>query len=198
MKSTRTATVHRKTRETDIYVSVNLDGNGTAEIETGIGFFDHMLDALSRHSGIDLVVKAKGDLEIDCHHTVEDVGIVLGMALKKALADKKSIIRFGFAYCPLDEALARSVIDISGRAYFIYNCDIEFSLIGQFPGELWQEFLRAFTTHAALNLHVHLIYGTNQHHIIEAMAKAIALALKQAIRINPGQSEVPSTKGVLE
>ncbi len=198
MKSTRTATVHRKTKETDVYVSVDLDGNGTAEIETGIGFFDHMLNALSRHSGIDFVVKAKGDLEIDCHHTVEDVGIVLGMALKKTLADKKSIIRFGFACCPLDEALARSVIDISGRAYFIYNCDIDFSFIGQFPGELWQEFLRAFATHAALNLHVHLIYGTNQHHIIEAMAKSVALALKQAIRIDAGQSGIPSTKGVLE
>ncbi len=198
MKSSRTATIHRKTKETDVYVSVDLDGIGTAEIDTGIGFFDHMLDSLSRHSGIDLVVKAKGDLEIDCHHTVEDVGIVLGMALKQALADKKSIIRFGFAYCPLDEALARSVIDISGRAYFVYNCDIDFSSIGQFPGELWQEFLRAFTTHAALNLHVHLIYGTNQHHIIEAMAKSVAFALKQAIRIDPGQSGVPSTKGVLE
>ncbi len=198
MQAKRTAEITRKTNETDIRIKVNLDGKGKAKVNTGIGFFDHMLHTIARHMGIDLEIKAEGDLYIDCHHTVEDVGIVMGMALKKALADKTHMRRFGAAFCPLDEALARSVVDISGRPFLVYGCDVTLGMIGQFPGELWPEFLRGFINHAAINLHLHLLYGENQHHMIEAMAKALALSLKEAITLDFSQTAVPSTKGVIE
>ncbi len=191
----RTAKAHRQTKETDISVSLNLDGNGKGDILTGIGFFDHMLDALRKHAGFDLSVQAMGDLHIDGHHTVEDVGIVLGQVFAEALGDGSGIGRFGHAYCPLDEALARTVVDVSGRPFLHYGCDVQFNRIGDFDGELYVEFLRAFAMNAKITLHVELLYGDNQHHILEAMTKSLARALKTAVAEHGGS--IPSTKGVL-
>jgi imidazoleglycerol-phosphate dehydratase len=192
----RLAEVSRQTRETRIQLSINLDGAGRCTVETGVGFFDHMLDLLARHSLIDLSVQAEGDLDVDAHHTVEDVGIVLGQAVDKALGDKKGIFRYGWAIVPMDEALAQVAIDLSGRPAFVYNVPLA-GKIGTFDSELVAEFLKALSTSARMNLHVSVPYGQNSHHIAEAIFKATAKALRQAVGIDPRNSDVPSTKGSL-
>lgn len=192
----RTATYHRKTKETDIQATVNLDGQGVAEISTGIGFFDHMLDALARHSLIDITVQAQGDLHIDAHHTVEDTGYTVAEALRKALGDKQGIYRFGSAYVPLDESLARAVVDLSGRSYLVCKAYWQGSA-GELDAALVQEFFRAFAEQAEMNIHLEVIYGANLHHQIEAVFKAFAVALKQAVRIDNRVTGIPSTKGTI-
>lgn len=196
-KTDRTAELSRQTRETKVQVALNLDGTGEADLETGVGFFNHMLELLSRHSLIDLTVHAEGDLDVDFHHTVEDVGIVLGQALEKALGDKKGIYRYGWAIVPMDESLAQVAIDISGRAAFIFNVDFKGPAIGTFDVELVREFFKAFANTAKLNLHVTVPYGENNHHISEAIFKATAKALRQAVNIDPRNPAIPSTKGSL-
>lgn len=193
----RTAEISRKTKETSIQLSLNLDGTGTGSIKTGVGFFDHMLDLLCRHSLIDLNTTATGDLHVDAHHTVEDVGIVLGQALEKALGDKRGIYRYGWAVVPMDESLAEVAIDLSGRPAFVFNAPFRGNLIGEFPAELVEEFLKSIATNGKLNLHVNVRYGTNNHHISEAIFKAAAKALRQAVSIDPRNDAVPSTKGSL-
>jgi imidazoleglycerol-phosphate dehydratase len=191
----RIATKSRKTNETDIRVSLNLDGKGDHQIATGIPFFDHMLAQLARHGHFDLEIEAKGDLEIDGHHTVEDVGWVLGQALREALGDRRGIVRFGHAYVPLDEALTRVVIDLSGRPYLVYKAEFKSPRIGDLQTELIEEFLKALVQEGRLNLHVENLYGRNQHHIAETIFKATARALYSATRVEHAQ--IPSTKGVL-
>jgi imidazoleglycerol-phosphate dehydratase len=194
---TRYAQILRTTGETEIDISVMLDGNGTYQINTGIGFLDHMLALFSKHSLIDLKVRAKGDLQVDAHHTVEDVGIGLGLAIRQALGEKSGILRYGHAVVPMDEALASATVDLSGRAYFVWRVDLPVEMLGTFNTPLAEEFWRAVTSHASCNFHVHLAYGTNSHHIIEAIFKAAALAFRRAIEVDPRRSGVPSTKGVL-
>jgi imidazoleglycerol-phosphate dehydratase len=191
----RTASKSRKTRETDIQVSLNLDGTGQCNVGTGIPFFDHMLAQIARHGHFDLEVNAKGDIEIDGHHTVEDVGLVLGDALREALGDRRGISRFGHAYVPLDEALTRVVIDLSGRPYLVYKVEFKSARVGDLQTELVEEFLKAFVQEGRFNLHVENLYGRNQHHIAETVFKATARALHLATRIE--HAEIPSTKGVL-
>src|SRR5947209_2339148 len=193
----RTAQLRRETGETKIDLSLNLDGRGQSDITTGVGFFDHMLTLLSRHSLIDLTVKAKGDLHIDAHHTVEDVGICLGQALKQALGNKAGIRRYGDATLPMDEALVTAAIDLSGRAVCVWNADVPRETLGTFSAELAEEFWRAVSSSGAFNLHVVLHHGRNTHHIIEGIFKAAARALRQAVETDPRMSGVPSTKGVL-
>jgi imidazoleglycerol-phosphate dehydratase len=193
----RTAEITRQTKETKVIISLNLDGSGKTSAETGVGFFDHMLDLLGRHSLIDLNVHAEGDLHVDSHHTVEDVGIVLGQALEKALGDKRGIYRYGWSSVPMDESLANVAIDLSGRPAFVFNVKFTGDSIGQFPVELVEEFLKALATSGRMNLHVNVPYGTNNHHIAEAIFKALAKALRQATSLDPRNSEVPSTKGSL-
>src|SRR5438552_13332380 len=195
--TSRTADISRKTKETDIKLSLNLDGSGAGSSSTGVGFFDHMLDLLTRHSLIDLKVEASGDLQVDAHHTVEDVGIVLGQAIDKALGDKKGIYRYGWAIVPMDESLAQVAIDLSGRPAFVFNVQFKGSMIGTFPVELVEEFFKAVATNAKMNLHINVPYGTNNHHIAEAIFKACAKALRQAVSPDPRNSDVPSTKGSL-
>jgi imidazoleglycerol-phosphate dehydratase len=195
--STRSADVSRQTKETRVRVALNLDGAGKSSPETGVGFFNHMLDLLSRHSLIDLTVNAEGDLEVDPHHTVEDVGIVLGQALDKALADKRGIHRYGWAIVPMDESLAQVAIDLSGRPAFVFNVKFTRGSIGTFPTELVEEFFKALATSAKMNLHVQVPYGSNNHHISEAIFKAVAKALRQAVSPDPRNPDVPSTKGSL-
>ncbi len=190
------AKITRETKETAVSVELNIDGSNQSNIDTGIGFFDHLLDALQKHAGFDLILTAKGDLHIDAHHTVEDVGIVLGQALAKAIGSGAGITRFGHAYCPLDEALARAVVDISGRPFIHFDCPLALTRVGNFDGELLQEFLRAFAVNARITLHVELLHGRNQHHAMEAMIKAVARALRMALKIDKS-SGMPSTKGVL-
>lgn len=191
----RTATKSRKTKETAIKVTLNLDGTGQCEVGTGIPFFDHMLAQIARHGHFDLEIDAKGDLEIDGHHTVEDVGLVLGEALRDALGDRRGIARFGHAYVPLDEALTRVVIDLSGRPYLIYKVEFKSARVGDLQTELVEEFLKAFVQEGRFNLHVESLYGRNQHHIAETVFKATARAMHLATRIE--HEEIPSTKGVL-
>jgi imidazoleglycerol-phosphate dehydratase len=191
----RIATKSRKTNETDIRVSLNLDGEGEHQIATGIPFFDHMLAQIARHGHFDLEIEAKGDLEIDGHHTVEDVGWVLGQALREALGDRRGIVRFGHAYVPLDEALTRVVIDLSGRPYLVYKAEFKSPRIGDLQTELIEEFLKALVQEGRFNLHVENLYGRNQHHIAETIFKATARALYSATRVEHAQ--IPSTKGVL-
>ena len=194
----RTAKLSRKTNETKVDLSINLDGTGRASAKTGVGFFDHMLDLLSRHSLIDLTVSAQGDLHVDQHHTVEDVGIVLGQALEKALGDKRGIHRYGSATVPMDETLATVTVDLSGRPAFVFNATFTGDTIGDFAVELVEEFLKALATSARMNLHVNVAYGTNNHHISEAIFKGLARALRQAVEIDPRRADdVPSTKGSL-
>jgi imidazoleglycerol-phosphate dehydratase len=193
----RKSKITRTTAETRITVELDLDGGSVSRISTGIGFFDHLIDALRKHAGFDLVVEAKGDLHVDGHHTVEDVGIVLGQALAEALGDCRGINRFGHAYCPLDEALARSVVDISGRPFLNFICPLQLQQVGEFAGELFEEFLRALAMNARVTLHVELLYGRNQHHAMEAMIKATARALRAAVAVDDRQEGIPSTKGVL-
>ncbi|MDD5458313.1 MAG: imidazoleglycerol-phosphate dehydratase HisB [Phycisphaerae bacterium] len=191
----RTAEIKRKTKETDIKVSVNLDGMGKYEIDTGIGFLDHMLTHLSKHSRIDLIIKAKGDLEVDAHHTVEDVAICLGEALAKAIGDKRGISRYGHSSVPMEDALANIAIDLSGRAFCVYNVDYRTDKIGDFDVECIEEMLRAFSNTAKCNLHINVPYGTNSHHIAEAVYKALGQAIAQAVKIVG--TDIPSTKGIL-
>src|SRR6059058_1524028 len=194
----RTATIKRKTKETDIEVSVNLDGTGVSNVATGIGFLDHMLDLLARHSRIDVVVKATGDLHIDHHHTTEDVGIALGQALKRALGDMKGITRYADVHVPMDEALTRVVIDISGRPFLVFKAEFIRDKVGDFDTELVEEWFRAFATNAGITLHVETLHGTNDHHIAESCFKGLARALRSALAIDPrAAGEVPSTKGTL-
>jgi imidazoleglycerol-phosphate dehydratase len=194
---TRTAATERTTGETDIRVSVTLDGTGAGTRETGVGFFDHMLDLLARHGRLDLEVAASGDLQTGAHHTVEDVGIALGRALDAALGDRAGICRYGEAVVPMDEARAEAVIDVSGRGLLVFDADLPPGAIGNFDHELCEEFLRALATNAQLTLHVGVPAGTNLHHIIEAIFKAVARALRGAVAIDPTERGVPSTKGTL-
>ncbi len=194
----RDAKVTRKTKETDITVQLNLDGRGKASVETGIGFFNHMLETLALHSFIDLEVKAVGDLKVDDHHTIEDVGIAFGETLLQALGEKKRINRFGWALCPMDEALARAAVDISGRPYFILDCsDSSSRFLGNLPGKSIAEFFRGFTVGAKATLHLDLLRGQNRHHAVEALFKAFGKALNQAVMVRFLDETVPSTKGVL-
>ncbi len=194
----RKATVKRKTKETDISVSVDLDGSGRGEIATGIGFLDHMLEQLARHGLLDLTVNAKGDLHIDQHHTTEDVGIVLGQALKQALGERAGIARYADVHLPMDEALTRCAIDVSGRPYLVWKVAFTRPKIGDFDTELFREFFQALAQNAGITLHVETLYGKNNHHIAETCFKAVARALRVAIAIDPRQgSRVPSTKGSL-
>ncbi|MDR1393889.1 MAG: imidazoleglycerol-phosphate dehydratase HisB [Bifidobacteriaceae bacterium] len=197
----REATIKRQTSESTVEVSLNLDGTGEAQISTGVGFYDHMLTALARHSLIDLTVQAKGDLEIDVHHTVEDTAIVLGQALRQALGDKRGIGRFGEATVPLDESLAQAVVDISGRPYFAASGEpdsLAFALIaGHFTGALAAHVFESIALNAGLTLHLRLLAGRDPHHIVEAEFKAVARALRWAIAPDPGVTGVPSTKGTL-
>ena len=191
----RKATKSRKTTETEIRVSLNLDGTGESAIGTGIPFFDHMLAQLARHGHFDLEISAKGDLEIDGHHTVEDVGWVLGQAFREAGGERRGIVRFAHAYVPLDEALTRVVVDLSGRPYLVYKVEFKATRIGDLQTDLIEEFLKAFVQEGRFNLHVENLYGRNQHHIAETIFKATARALHTATRVK--HTQVPSTKGVL-
>lgn len=194
----RTGEIYRKTKETEISVKLNLDGTGKSNIATGIGFFDHMLESFSKHSAIDLDVNAKGDLHIDMHHTVEDVGIAMGQALKKALGDFSGITRFGHAYTPLDEALSRAVVDISNRPYLVWNVNFDRDKVGEMDTELFKEWFAAFAGNGGLCLHIESLYGDNTHHIIESAYKALARALRAAISQDKSLGGgVASTKGVL-
>lgn len=191
----RRATVERKTKETDISLSVNIDGSGVSEISTGIGFLDHMLTALSKHGRMDLTLSCKGDLHVDDHHSVEDCGIVLGQAVKAALGDLRGITRYGYAYAPLDESLSRAVVDISGRPFADVNLNLQRERIGNLSCEMLPHFLSSFATSAAITLHVDVLKGENDHHRAESAFKALALALRTAFKREG--TDIPSTKGVL-
>ncbi len=194
----RTATVERKTKETQITATIQVDGNGVYDISTGIGFLDHMLEQLSRHSLMDITLKAEGDLHVDFHHTTEDSGIALGQALAQALGDKTGIRRYASQLLPMDEALSRVALDISGRPYLIWNVAFSRSKIGEMDTELFREWFNAFAQSAGLTLHVENLYGDNNHHIVESCYKALARSLREAVSIDPRQPEaVPSTKGRL-
>ncbi|MGP8233316.1 MAG: imidazoleglycerol-phosphate dehydratase HisB [Methylovirgula sp.] len=194
----RKAQIARKTKETAIEVRVDLDGTGVSNISTGVGFFDHMLDQIARHSLIDIDITAKGDLHIDPHHTVEDTGIALGQAIRQALGDARGITRFADALQPMDETLTRVAIDLSGRPYLVFRTVFTRSKIGEFDTELVREFFQALTTHVGMNLHIETLYGENSHHIAESAFKGVARALRAAIAIDPRRSgEIPSTKGSL-
>lgn len=194
----RRAAVERKTRETEISVSVNVDGDGKSTISTGIGFFDHMLDQLARHSLIDIEVNAKGDLHIDDHHTVEDVGIALGQALKAALGGRKGIFRYADVLLPMDETLTRVALDVSGRPFLVFRTEFAVEKIGTFDTQLVREFFQAFAINAGLTLHIETLYGFNAHHISESCFKGVARALRQSLEVDPRQKDsVPSTKGTL-
>ena len=192
----RTGTVERKTRETDISITLSIDGKGNSEISTGIGFFDHMLTALSKHSGISMKIKAVGDLDVDGHHTVEDTGIVLGQALAKALGDKSGIARYGTAYIPMDEALGFCSLDISNRPFLVFKGEFTNQMIGEYDACLTEEFFRAFAFNAGITMHLNMVYGSNDHHKCEAVFKAAAHALKAAVK-ELENGETLSTKGTL-
>lgn len=193
----RNAQVNRETAETQIAISLELDGDGTFVGATGIGFLDHMLNLLACHGGMDMSLHVHGDLDVDTHHTVEDLAIVLGDALTQALGDKKGINRYGMFYCPMDEALTRVVVDLSGRPYLVNNVKLQVERIGDFETEMLQEFLYALAVHGKMNLHVTNLYGVNAHHIVESVFKALGHALKEAVRIEGNGDSVLSTKGVL-
>jgi imidazoleglycerol-phosphate dehydratase len=194
----RTATITRKTAETDITVEIDLDGTGRYDNHTGVGFFDHMLDQLSRHALIDMTIRATGDLHIDDHHTVEDVGIALGQALTAALGDKRGIRRYGACHLPMDDAQIRAALDLSGRPFLVWNVDMPTAQIGTFDTELVREFFQALATHGGITLHVDKLHGFNSHHIAEATFKAVARALRDAVEADPRRADaIPSTKGSL-
>jgi imidazoleglycerol-phosphate dehydratase len=196
--SMREGKITRSTKETEVAVAVKLDGSGRAEIATGIGFLDHMLDLLARHSRIDLAVKAKGDLHIDQHHTTEDVGIVLGQAVKQALGDMRGITRYADVHVPMDETLTRVAIDISGRPVLVFRVEFPRDKIGEFDVDLVREFFQAFATNAGVTLHVETLYGDNSHHVAESCFKGLARALRAAVALDPAaKNEIPSTKGSL-
>ncbi|MFO0809594.1 MAG: imidazoleglycerol-phosphate dehydratase HisB [Gemmataceae bacterium] len=193
----RTAAIRRATAETAIELTLDLDGTGRAEVATGVGFFDHMLTHVAKHGLFDLTVKAAGDLHIDAHHTVEDIGIVLGQAIKQALGDKAGIRRYGDCTLPMDETLVTAAVDLSGRPFFGWRVDVPNETLGTFASQLGEEFWRAVANAAAINLHVIGHYGRNTHHILEAIFKATGRALRQAVEIDPRVGGIPSTKGVL-
>jgi imidazoleglycerol-phosphate dehydratase len=194
----RQAVLTRKTAETEITVEINLDGTGVYDNQTGVGFFDHMLDQLSRHALIDMKIRAKGDLHIDDHHTVEDVGITLGQALTQAMGDKRGIVRYGSCHLPMDDAQVRAALDLSGRPFLIWNVDLPTQKIGSFDTELVREFFQALSTHGGITLHVDQLHGFNSHHIAEAAFKAVARALRDALEQEPRKADaIPSTKGAL-
>ena len=194
----RTATIKRSTAETEITVTINLDGTGIYDNQTGVGFFDHMLDQLARHSLIDMTIRANGDLQIDDHHTVEDTGIALGQALTQALGDKRGILRYGSCLLPMDDAQVRCALDLSARPFLIWNLDLPTQKIGNFDTELVREFFTAFATHGGITLHVDKLHGFNSHHIAEAAFKSVARALRDAVEVDPRKSgDIPSTKGAL-
>jgi len=193
----RTSNIDRKTNETNISLLLNLDGEGKRSVSTGIGFFDHMLDLFAKHALFDLELKASGDTNVDFHHTVEDVGICMGLAVKEALGDKAGIVRFSNVSVPMQESLANIALDISGRSALVFNAKLDSKKIGDFDSELIREFLEAFTVNAGLNLHVDVPYGENAHHIAEAIFKGLAKALDRATRIDERTDDVPSTKGIL-
>lgn len=195
--SARTACIQRDTRETQIEIEVDLDGSGCAELETGLPFLEHMLDQVARHGMLDLKIKAQGDLSVDAHHTVEDIGIVLGQAIQQALGDKKSIRRYGHAYVPLDEALSRVVIDFSGRPGLNYKVEYPRARIQDFDVDLVHEFFQGFTNHAMATLHVDGLRGNNAHHVAETVFKAFGRAVRMAVEQDPRETGTPSTKGVL-
>ncbi|MCB1368459.1 MAG: imidazoleglycerol-phosphate dehydratase HisB [Rhodobacteraceae bacterium] len=194
----RKATISRKTAETSIEVTINLDGSGVFDIQTGIGFFDHMLDQLARHALIDMKIRATGDLHIDDHHTVEDTGIALGKALAEAVGDKKGIRRYGSCLLPMDEALVRAALDLSGRPFLVWNLDLPTAKIGAFDTELVREFFTAFAMNGGITLHVEKLAGANSHHIAEAAFKAVARSLRDTLETDPRKADaIPSTKGIL-
>ena len=194
----RSATINRTTAETEVQVEIDLDGTGRYDNHTGVGFFDHMLDQLARHSLIDLKITAKGDLHIDDHHTVEDVGITLGQALSQALGDKRGIRRYGSCLLPMDDALVRTALDLSARPFLIWNLRLPTQRIGTFDTELVREFFQALSTHGGITLHVDMLHGLNSHHIAEAAFKSVARALREAVEVDPRKSgDIPSTKGSL-
>ena len=193
----RTATIDRKTAETDIQLTLSLDGSGTADVQSGVGFLDHMLTLFAKHGLMDLTVRCKGDLHIDQHHTVEDIGICLGMAIAEAVGDKEGIVRYGTFSVPMDETLVMASLDLSGRAYLVCNLDVKNRKIGDFDAELATEFFRAVSDNARMNLHLHQFHGENAHHIVEAAFKAFARALDAATQVDPRVKGVPSTKNVL-
>ncbi|MGJ8544950.1 MAG: imidazoleglycerol-phosphate dehydratase HisB [Sulfitobacter sp.] len=194
----RQASISRKTAETDISVEINLDGTGSYDNQTGVGFFDHMLDQLARHALIDMKIRCTGDLHIDDHHTVEDVGIALGQALSAAMGDKRGIIRYGACLLPMDDALLRCALDLSGRPYLVWNVDLPTAKIGNFDTELVREFFQALSTHGGITLHVDMLHGLNSHHIAEAAFKSVARALRDALETDPRKADaIPSTKGSL-
>ena len=197
-KDARSGSAERKTKETEIRAVVNLDGTGAFDVATGVGFLDHMIEQLARHSLIDISLQAKGDLHIDAHHTTEDSGIVLGQAFARALGDKQGIARYGHSYLAMDDTLTRVALDVSGRPYLVWNVDFTRSKIGEMDTELFREWFQAFAQHAGLTLHVETLYGENSHHIAETCYKALARALRQAVTIDERQAgRVPSTKGRL-
>lgn len=193
----RTETIARTTRETDIRLTLALDGQGVAELDSGIPFLDHMLEQIARHGLVDLTLKARGDLEVDAHHTVEDIGICLGEALARALGDKAGVNRYGHAYVPLDEALARVVVDLSGRPGLTYHIDFPGERIGSFDVELFREFFQALCNHARITLHIDCLRGANSHHMIESVFKAFGRALRMAVAADARMQGIPSTKGAL-
>jgi imidazoleglycerol-phosphate dehydratase len=193
----RTADIKRTTKETDIALSINLDGSAKDQINTGIGFMDHMLDLFTRHGLFDLNVTAQGDLKVDAHHTVEDIGIVLGQAIKEALGDKKSIKRYGTTFVPMDEALAMVSLDLSGRPFLVFNAQFTSDKVGEMDTELVEEFFRSVAFNACMNLHIKVLYGSNNHHIVEAIFKAFGRALDEATRVDDRIQGVMSTKGSL-
>lgn len=198
MTAARTAEVTRNTRETQIELALNLDGSGASDLETGLPFFEHMLTQVARHGLVDLTVRARGDLEVDAHHTVEDIGIVLGQALATAIGDKAGVSRYGHAYVPLDEALSRAVIDLSGRPGLEYRCDYVRPRVGDFDVDLLHEFFQGFVNHAQVTLHLDNLRGNNAHHQAETLFKAFGRALRAAVALDPGlEGRVPSTKGSL-
>ncbi|MPT46881.1 MAG: imidazoleglycerol-phosphate dehydratase HisB [Sphingobium sp.] len=194
----RTGEIQRTTAETSVYVSLNLDGTGVYDVHTGIGFLDHMLEQLSRHSLIDMVVKVDGDLHIDQHHTTEDSGIAIGEAFKQALGDKRGITRYGTAYSPMDETLSRVSLDISGRPYLVWKASFTQPRLGEMDTELFDHWFHSFAVAAGITLHAECIYGQNNHHIIESLFKGLARALRQAVEVDPRKADsIPSTKGTL-
>ncbi len=193
----RQAKIDRRTNETNVSLSLHIDGSGKGSINTGVGFFDHMLTLFAKHSGIDLELQAEGDLDVDAHHTVEDVGICLGKAIKEALGDKKGITRYGHAYVPMDEALALAVVDFSGRGYLLFDAELPAAKVGAFDTELVEEFMRALANNGEFTLHVRVFSGKNTHHIIEAVFKALGRAVRQAAAFDSRMEGVPSTKGIL-
>ena len=195
--SERSAEIKRQTAETNIALQLNLDGKGQGKISSGIGFFDHMLNLLTAHGQLDLTLNCQGDLQVDGHHSVEDIGIALGDAFKQAIGDKKGICRYGTFYLPMDESLAFLTLDISGRPFLVYDGGEMAPQVGGFDTELTEEFLRAFAMHAGITLHVKILYGTNTHHKIEAIFKALGHALRQAVSFDPKVTGIPSTKGML-